>query len=152
MTTATRRPSPADLANPSPNVRAARRQADLLAPVELGPKRRFRWAYTLGIRRSGMTPHSRLVALTVAQYGNAQNGRINDERQPGLHRLAQDTGLPSGQVLVALRVLESRGWVSITRPFTHDGRGLHTHVQPHIPRHALPHVDGARNERTTTDA
>ncbi|MFJ2209365.1 hypothetical protein [Streptomyces microflavus] len=151
MTTApdTRRPSPADLAS---RTRAARRQADLLAPADLGPRGRFRWAFTEGIHRSGMTPHSRLVALTVASYANAQRGFIKDERQPGLERLAADTGLAVAQVAVALRVLESRGWVSVTRPFTHDGRSLHTYVQPHIPRHAMDQLGAARTERTTTDA
>ncbi|CAM5628178.1 hypothetical protein ACTFBT_16260 [Streptomyces microflavus] len=150
MTTAPApRPSPADLAS---RTRAARRQADLLAPAELGPKQRFRWAFTQGIRQSGMTPHSRLVALTVAAYGNAQQGRIQDKRQPGLDQLAADTGLAVAQVAVALRVLESRGWVSVTRPFTHDGRSLHTYVQPHIPRHAMDQLGAARTERTTTDA
>lgn len=137
MTTATapRHPSPADLAASSPARRRAQsRLADLLAPAKLDPKARFRVEFGRAIRVSGMTPHTRLVALTLAMFGNYRTGHIVADRQPRLHGLAQATGLSAGQVVVALRVLEDRGWVSRTGSQNYDEAEL----RPRIPQHAVP--------------
>ncbi|MET9096198.1 hypothetical protein ABZX72_29385 [Streptomyces cyaneofuscatus] len=156
MTTApaAHRPSPADLATPAAKARAERRMADLIAPANIGPWR-FRPAYTLAIRQSGMSPHPRLVALVLAIHAHGETGIISDAKQPGLNGLAKDTGLTVGQVVVALRVLESRGWVSITRTSAHGASARATVVQPHIPEHAtavLRAITASRPERTNADA
>ncbi len=145
MTISDPRPSPAQLATPAAKARAARRMAGLMAPVELGTWR-FRPAYTQAIRQSGMTPHPRLLALVIGTYANGETGVIRDDRQPGLHRLATDTGLTVGQVLIALRVLESRGWVSTAEPA--PGR---TTLQPHVPRHAIATLRAARTASAKTE-
>ncbi|MGW2580809.1 hypothetical protein ACWCYZ_05630 [Streptomyces virginiae] len=71
----------------------------------------FRARYQQGIRRSPMTPHTRLVALTLASLAS-DIGEIPADAQPGLAGLASATGLRIGQVAVQLRVLESRGWLT----------------------------------------
>ncbi|MFE4649316.1 hypothetical protein [Streptomyces sp. NPDC056707] len=137
MTTATaqRPPSPADLAAKSPARRRAQsRLADMLAPANLEPGARFRVEFGRAIRASGMTPNSRLVALTLALFGNYRTGHIPTRTQPRLHGLAQATGLSAGQVVVALRALEGRGWVSCTGSRDYDEAEL----RPRIPQHAVP--------------
>lgn len=153
MTTAAapHRPSPADLAAKSPaHRRAEERQAALLAPVHLPHSSRFRVEFGRAIFDSGMTPHSRLVALALAAYGNYRTGHIPDHRQPRLHGLAKATGLSAGQVVVALRVLESRGWASCTGSRNYDQGTL----RAHIPQHATGSLlhDSPTTERTTDDA
>ncbi|WP_406420870.1 hypothetical protein [Streptomyces sp. NBC_00842] len=136
MTTAAapHRPSPADLAANSPaHRRAQSRLADMLAPAQLEPSARFRVEFGRAIRASGMTPHSRLVALTLSTFANYRTGHIAAQQQPGLHGLAQATGLTAGQVVVALRALESRGWVSRTGSRAYEDAEL----RPHIPQHAV---------------
>lgn len=154
MTTvaAPHRPTPADLAATSPARRyAAARQAALLAPVRLPRSSRFRVEFSRGIFASGMTPNSRLVALALAGAGSYTTGHIPDRKQPRLHGLAEATGLPVGQVVVALRVLESRGWVSCHGSRDYDLAAL----RPRIPQHAaasLIHHTTAHHGTDTTHA
>ncbi|MEV7712318.1 hypothetical protein [Streptomyces sp. NPDC088270] len=141
-----RRPSPADLAaNAAARRRAAARQADLLAPAVLNRGERFRPLYNAAIRESGMNPHTRLVALVLATFGNSRTGRVAE--QPGLHRLAAGTGLAAGQVVVALRVLETRGWVQHTGPARYEDAVL----QPAIPAHAMPRLRALPLTTTITE-
>lgn len=145
MTTAAapRPPSPGDVADRLRTRRAAERMAQMLAPAELRPKEAFRGLFGRAIRDSGMTPHTRLVALVLATYGHHQTGRIRT--QPGLHGLAAGTGLTAGQVVVALRVLESRGWVSRSGPAAYE----RTELQPHIPNHVMDQLRAARTTAQT---
>ncbi|WP_335936659.1 hypothetical protein [Streptomyces sp. PTD5-9] len=147
MTTAPpRRPSPADLAaNTSARQRAAARHAELLAPAVLGRGERFRPLYDAAIRESGMNPHTRLVALILASFGNSRTGRLPE--QPGLHRIAAATGLSAGQVVVALRALETRGWMQRTGPARYEDAVL----QPSIPAHAMPRLRTLHPARPTTE-
>jgi hypothetical protein len=89
----------------------ARRAVEMLAPGTILRGERFRPLYERGIRGSRMTPHARLVALALLQFANAGTGELPPERQPFLEGLVDATGLNAGQVVVQLRVLESRGWV-----------------------------------------
>ncbi|MFJ2629623.1 hypothetical protein ACIO6T_41290 [Streptomyces sp. NPDC087532] len=130
-----RRPSPADLAANAPaRRRAAARLAEILAPAVLNRGERFRPLYNAAIRESGMNPNTRLVALVLATFGNSRTGRVAE--QPGLHRLAAGTGLAVGQVVVALRALETRGWVQHTGPARYEDAVL----QPSIPAHVMPRL------------
>ncbi|MGW1813311.1 hypothetical protein ACWCQM_07030 [Streptomyces sp. NPDC002125] len=133
MTTAAEhRPSPADLALRSPaRRRAEHRLTEMLAPAVLAPGERFRPLYDIAVRTSGMTAQTRLTALTLATFANGRTGRM--ARQPGLHGLAIATGLSAGQVVVALRALEQRGWVKRTGPMPYETANL----QPVIPTHSM---------------
>ncbi|MEV3995778.1 hypothetical protein AB0K62_08810 [Streptomyces halstedii] len=150
-TTPIHHPSPADLAARSPaRKRAAARLAEMLAPAELAGAERFRPLFDIAVRTSGMTAHTRLTALTLATYANGRTGAMG--RQPGLHGLATATGLSAGQVVIALRVLEQRGWVKRTGPMPYETALL----RPVIPNHS---IDRARDgyyrpatTRETTDA
>ncbi|MEU0002571.1 hypothetical protein ABZ069_37320 [Streptomyces microflavus] len=148
MTTApaTRRPSPADLATPAAKDRAADRNAGLLTPAELGTWR-FRPALTQAVRHSQMGPHPRLLVLILTAYAHGRTGVIRDERQPGVLGLATDTGLTANQVLIALEVLISRGWATVTHPTPG-----HIHVQPHVPTYAMNRLRANSNTGGTTDA
>lgn len=126
------RPSPADLAAASPARLAAQRQAALLTPVNLPNSARFRVEFGRAIFASGMTPHSRLVALALAACGNYRTGHIPDHKQPRVEGLVAATGLGVGQVVIALRTLESRGWLSCQGSHNYDRATL----RPHIPQHA----------------
>jgi len=100
-------PTPGDLAARQ----KARRAAELLEPGTLHRGERFRPLFEQGVRASKMTPHARLVALTLLTFANAGTGELPPERQPFLDGLTEATGLNRGQVVVQLRVLETRGWV-----------------------------------------
>ena len=131
-TAASTRPTPAVLAARSPaRKRAADRLAAQLAPAVLAPGERFRPLYDIAIRTSGMTARTRLTALTLGTYANGRSGRVTV--QPGLHGLAAATGLTVCQVIVALRVLESRGWGRSTEPVNRETAVL----QPVIPTHSM---------------
>ncbi|MCY0921869.1 MULTISPECIES: hypothetical protein [unclassified Streptomyces] len=93
---------------PSPTPLDVARRA--LSPAGLG-SRPSRAAFEQGIRTSGMTPHTRLVALTLCTFASL-SGDISRDDQPGLHGLVASTGLTAGQVAVQIRILEERGWVA----------------------------------------
>ena len=132
MTTeAVRHPSPRDLAARE----EARRAVEMLAPGTLVRGERFRPLFERGIRNSNMTPHSRLVAFALLSYASGNSGELPLERQPYLDGLVQATGLNRGQVVVQLRVLESRGWVlrDSASPPAYEQAVL----RPVIPRYVL---------------
>lgn len=137
---APRPPSPADMAN---NRRAKDRLAAMLEPAVLASGERFRPLYDIAVRTSGMTAQTRLTALTLATYANARTGRMG--QQPGLHGLATATGLSAGQVVVALRVLEDRGWVRRTGPMPYETALL----QPVIPTHSMGRARAGFHHRPT---
>lgn len=96
---------------PTPGEFAARRTADMIKPGTLVRGERFRPLFEQGIRAAGMTPHTKLVALTLLTFATASTGEVPIERQPYLAGLVAATGLNRGQVVVQLHALESRGWV-----------------------------------------
>jgi hypothetical protein len=124
-------PTPRDLAARD----EARRAVELLAPGTLVRGERFRPLFEQGIRTSRMTPHARLVALTLLTFASASTGELPLERQPYLDGLCDATGLNRGQVVVQLRVLESRGWV-LRHPASPPAYEQAV-LRPVIPRHAL---------------
>lgn len=101
-----RGPSPADM----PGAREAARR--LIEPGQLPPGRDFRPLYELGITRAGLGSHPLLVALVLATRCDWTTGVIPANRQAGLTRLADETRLYPGQVVVALNTLATRGWVA----------------------------------------
>lgn len=131
MTTQTPMPTPGDLAAQA----TARRAAEMIAPGGLLRGERFRPLFERGIHASGMVPHARLVALALLAFANGGTGDLPLERQPYLAGLVDATGLTSGQVVVQLRALESRGWVR--RDSSRSARYEEARLRPVIPRHAL---------------
>jgi hypothetical protein len=109
--------------------------ADRLAPGSLLRGERFRPLFEQGIRGSRMTPHSRLVAFTLLTFASARTGELPPERQPFLAGLVAATGLNAGQVVVQLRVLETRGWVQRDPASPH--RYEEALLRPVIPRYVL---------------
>ncbi|MFJ3705058.1 MULTISPECIES: hypothetical protein [unclassified Streptomyces] len=145
MTTAAdpRPPSPADMARTSPAARrAAERLALMLAPAPLPEGARFRPEFGRAMLTSQMGPHPRLVALTLSLYGSYATGHIPTEKQPRLHGLTRATGLHAGQVVIALRTLQDRGWISCTGSQDYTRADL----RPRIPQH---HMDALRQQNTT---
>ncbi|WP_326780403.1 helix-turn-helix domain-containing protein [Streptomyces longwoodensis] len=120
---ATHRPTPLDLARrtPAPTPTEQPRRApyeprtltaeEALQPGRLSHKERLRQMLQHGMRISRMQPEARLVALTLLGYANFQTGRVHPRWQPTVEQLAEATGLSTGQVLVQLEVLTSRGWL-----------------------------------------
>ncbi|MEW2635974.1 hypothetical protein AB0903_31130 [Streptomyces sp. NPDC048389] len=105
MTTAPSRPTPLTVANRAADKALAERV------VELPPDEPFRLLWERGIRRSSLTPHHRLVALTLATHATYDTGAIPGSRQPLLDGLVAETRLSRGQVAVALTALLERGWI-----------------------------------------
>ncbi|MGI3230594.1 hypothetical protein ACRJ4B_49920 [Streptomyces sp. GTA36] len=132
MTTQTPRvPTPRDLVARD----SARRAAEMIAPGTLLRGERFRPLFERGIHTSGMTPHTRLVALALLAFANGGTGDLPAERQPYLAGLVEATGLTTGQVVVQLRALEARGWIH--RDSSGSARYEEALLRPVIPRHAL---------------
>ena len=94
MSTATRRPSPADMARPRPSADRA--------------------LYERAILASRMLPNHRLVAFALVTHAD-EAGQIPTGSQPRLAGLVHDTGLRAAQVVIALTTLRDRGWIHKTR-------------------------------------
>lgn len=100
-------PTPLDLAR-----RASVRRP---APATRAPVEPFRAAYERAIRHSGLPSNQRLVALVLATYADQATGAPSRD-QPGVGRLADDTGLTERAAKEALYVLRQLGWIKRPRP------------------------------------
>lgn len=111
MTTVVRPSTPADVAR----IATARRQAehDRLSTTEIPEGAPWRPLYERGLLGARLHPHSLLVSLVLAAHAN-EDGVMRD--QPYLEGLVAKTGLHTGQVVVALQTIESRGWIRRLRP------------------------------------
>lgn len=140
----TRIPTPADVARrrtppPSTPKPARRTKAKAALPKRrvpyvpreltteewIGPGRLENWEhfrpfYRHGMTVSGMTAPARLVGHDLLWRANHRNGRIAVEDQPTADVIAESTGLSIPQILVAVQVLASRGWLIVRR--LADGR------------------------------
>lgn len=125
-------PTPRDVAN-----RQAER--DLITGVLERPQGDFLTLWHRGIVRSGLPPHFRLVALTLATRADHKTGRIPADEQPFLGGLVLDTRLTEDQVVVCLNSLRSRGWIAAERTDRrHGSRYTHCHLRLRIPAVLLP--------------
>ncbi|EYT83972.1 hypothetical protein CF54_04155 [Streptomyces sp. Tu 6176] len=152
MTAPARIPTPGDLARrtpasavPAPQPRATAPRAartvtaaDLIAPGRLRHGELLRHTYQRGMRISGMTPATRLVALTLLGYAHGKTGLLN-KHAPNTDQLANATGLSAGQVRVQLEILTQRGWLTQHTPASGPRQGQHV-LQLCIPAAALHQV------------
>ncbi|MER6531189.1 hypothetical protein [Streptomyces sp. NPDC001508] len=103
--------APATATEPEPTPAPPVTAADAIAPSRLREGERIRGVFESAIRISGMTPNTRLTALTLLSYANFRTGRIPTRREPSAEQLARATGLTASQVLVQLEILTQRGWL-----------------------------------------
>lgn len=71
-----------------------------------------RFEFERAIRRSDLPPLSRLLALTIATWANANTGIIAPEHQPSQSVLLQATGLAKGTFLTHRTTLVRVGWIT----------------------------------------
>lgn len=101
-----------------------------------------RLAFERAIRRSGLKPPSRHLALTIATWAGIADGIIPDRFQPALSTLEEATGLTRKSVRTHLDLLEEAGWIGRDRPTTEASRrGARTHYRLLIPAGAAVAAD-----------
>lgn len=96
-----------------------------------------RFEFERAIRRSDLPPLSRLLALTIATWANANTGIIAPQHQPSQSVLLQATGMGKGTFLTHRKTLEKDGWikyggdgtVSRSRGRGQNGYSLHIPVR-----------------------
>lgn len=161
-------PTPADLARPKPTPSPTPAKpttapaspapadrpvtaADAISPGRLRKSERLRSMFEQGIRISRMHSGARLTALSLLGYANFQTGLIHARWRPTPEELAYATGLTTGQVLVQLDVLTSRGWLT-TRTLTRGPRTGSTALQLCIPAAVLQQIrDRATRDQVDAD-
>jgi hypothetical protein len=94
-----------------------------------------RFEFERAIRRSGLPPLSRLLALTIATWASAESGVIPTEHQPAQSVLLEATGLSKSAFLNHREVLVQAGWISYTSPDPEKARREHAQNEYfiHIP-------------------
>lgn len=96
-----------------PYVRQTLTVEQAIAPGGLKPWEHFRPFYRFGMTISRMPAHARLVGHDLLWRANHRTGRIDVADQPPAQIIAEATGLTVPQVLVAVQVLHSRGWLVV---------------------------------------
>jgi hypothetical protein len=94
-----------------------------------------RFEYERAIRRSGLPPLSRLLALTIATWADLESGIIPPAHQPAQSVLLEATGLSKGAFLTHRTTLVKEGWVRFTSPDPDKARREHAQNEYfiHIP-------------------
>ncbi|GCD94054.1 hypothetical protein [Embleya hyalina] len=94
-----------------------------------------RFEFERAIRRSGLPPLSRLLALTLATWADVDTGVIPDEHQPAQSVLLAATGMAKSSFLTYRGHLVAAGWISYTSPSIADARQNHAQCtyRIHIP-------------------
>ncbi|MEV1020676.1 hypothetical protein [Streptomyces sp. NPDC050264] len=152
-------PTPGDLARrtPRPSLTPARAPqprpatapehttsaADLAGPGRLQSDEVLRTVYQHGIRISGTTPHTRLIALTLLGNAHHRSGLVNRFVNP--EQLAAATGLDIAQVHVQLEILTQRGWLTTRAPHSGPRQGQQVY-QLCVPQAVLLRI---RRDRAT---
>lgn len=84
-----------------------------------------RFEFERAIRRSGLPPLSRFLALTIATWANLETGVIPPEHQPAQSVLLEATGLSKSAFLGHRTTLVKAGWISYTSPDPDKARREH---------------------------
>lgn len=75
-----------------------------------------RFEFERAIRRSGLPPLARLLALTVATWADVETGRIAARNQPAQSVLLDATGLSKSAFLAHRKTLLEEGWLECLSP------------------------------------
>lgn len=75
-----------------------------------------RFEFERAIRRSGLPPLARLLALTVATWADTETGRIAIRNQPAQSVLLEATGLSKSAFLTHRKTLLGEGWLKCKSP------------------------------------
>ncbi|MGW2048634.1 hypothetical protein ACWCPF_26135 [Streptomyces sp. NPDC001858] len=75
-----------------------------------------RFEFERAIRRSGLQPLARLLALTVATWADVETGRIAIRNQPAQSVLLEATGLSKSAFLSHRKALLEEGWLKCKSP------------------------------------
>ncbi|KRV48801.1 hypothetical protein AQ490_23315 [Wenjunlia vitaminophila] len=94
-----------------------------------------RFEYERAIRRSGLPPLARLLALTIATWADLDTGVIPLEHQPAQSVLLEATGLSKSAFLNHRTTLVKEGWISFESPSPDRARREHAQnvYSIHIP-------------------
>lgn len=119
-----------------------------------------RFEFERAIRRSGLPPLSRFLALTIATWANLETGVIPREHQPAQSVLLEATGLSKSAFLGHRMTLVKAGWISYTSPDPDKARREHAqcaysiHIPPRsfddpAPKKARSPRDPAKSDKPT---
>lgn len=75
-----------------------------------------RFEFERAIRRSGLPPLARLIALTIATWADAETGSIARKNQPAQSVLLEATGMSKSSFLTHRKTLLDEGWVKCVSP------------------------------------
>jgi hypothetical protein len=75
-----------------------------------------RFEFEREIRRSGLPPLARLIALVIATWADADTGVIARKNQPAQSVLMEATGMSKGSFLAQRKALLDAGWVRCVSP------------------------------------
>ena len=75
-----------------------------------------RFEFERAIRRSGLPPLARFIALTIATWADAETGSISRKNQPAQSVLLEATGMSKSSFLTHRKTLLDDGWVKCVSP------------------------------------
>ena len=75
-----------------------------------------RFEFERAIRRSGLPPLARLLALTLATWADAETGSIARRHQPAQSVLLEATGMSKSSFLSHRKTLLDEGWLKCESP------------------------------------
>lgn len=75
-----------------------------------------RFEFERAIRRSGLPPLARFIALTIATWADAETGAISRKYQPAQSVLLEATGMSKSAFLTHRKTLLDQGWLECESP------------------------------------
>lgn len=75
-----------------------------------------RFEFERAIKRSGLSPLARLIALTIATWADAETGAIARKNQPAQSVLLEATGMSKSSFLAHRKALLEGGWLRCVSP------------------------------------
>jgi len=75
-----------------------------------------RFEFERAIKRSGMPPLARLIALTIATWADSETGAIARRNQPAQSVLMEATGMSKSAFLAHRKTLLDEGWIQCVSP------------------------------------